>query len=91
MGAKRNTVVLALLSLGVVLLWRTRALLTLAIGTVVGAPTPLWLRSLHARTPEPSANVLGCSWPFRPFSDGLRACMVVGLLSCLLLSSTAPP
>ena len=37
MGLKRNAVVLALLSLGVVLLWRTRALLTLAIAIVLGA------------------------------------------------------
>ncbi len=36
-GIKRNTVVFMLLALGIILLWRTRALLTLAIAVILGA------------------------------------------------------
>jgi hypothetical protein len=39
-GAKRNLVVFLLLSLGVFLLYRTSALLTLAIAIIIGALPP---------------------------------------------------
>jgi hypothetical protein len=47
-GVRRNLVVLALLSLGIILLYRTRALLTLAIAVVLGAPPSLFLPLAHS-------------------------------------------
>ena len=78
MGAKRNHVVLVLLSLGVVLLWRTHALLTLAIGVVVGAHSPL-AQGLRMRSPQTLDSLPSTfgSWHVQHALYARQACMIL--------------
>ena len=51
-GMKRNAVVFMLLALGIILLWRTRALLTLAIAFILGAHSMQLSLCLHIALQE---------------------------------------